>query len=253
MDFVTLEVQDSIGIVTINRPPVNATNTQLYQEIDTMFKSINGMDTVNAVILRSGGKHFMAGNELNELGQLNRSSILDYRDMVKNSMGAVYGCRVPVIGVVNGAALGAGLGFAACCDIIIASEDAFFGLPEVKIGFISASGFLSLLVPSKVVRYMALTGRSIDAQTMMKYGAVHKVVPSEKLMEAAMEVVDELLANSPLIQQYFKRALLTNANARLADQSDVEWGLSSDLLKSEDYSEAKAAFIQHRQPVYKGK
>jgi enoyl-CoA hydratase len=253
MEFLKFEIRNGVGIVKIDKPPVNAINTQLYKEIDALFKSINGMDEVKAVILCSDGKHFMAGNDLKELAQLNRSSIFEYRDMVKNSMGAVYDCRVPVIGAVNGAALGAGLGYAASCDILVASEDALFGLPEVKVGFISAGEFLSLLVPGKVVNYMALTGRSVEAWEMMKYGAIYKVVPREKLMETAMELADDLMANSPLIQQYFKRALHTNANARLAEQCDVEWAFCADIVGSEDYKEAKTAFLQHRKPVYKGK
>ncbi|MGI6487768.1 MAG: enoyl-CoA hydratase-related protein [Syntrophothermaceae bacterium] len=253
MAFVTLEVQGNVGIVTVNRPPVNAINAEVYQEMADTFRSINGMDEVRVVILRAEGKHFMAGNDLSELNDLNQSSILAYRDVVKCSVGAVYDCRVPVVAAVNGAALGAGLAYAASCDIIVASEDAFFGIPEVKIGFISAAGFASLLVPGKMVNYMALTGSALKAQEMLDKGAVHKVVPREKLMEAAMEVAEELLANSPLIQQYFKKALHINSNARLGDQYDVEFGFSAQVLDSEDYKEAKEAFLEHRVPVYKGR
>lgn len=253
MDFITFEIQNNIGIVTVNRPPVNAVNIQLYNEIKEIFMSINGMDEVRVVIFRAEGKQFIAGNEIGELKALNRSTINEYRDLVKTSMGAVYDCRVPVIGAINGAALGAGLGYSACCDILVASERASFGIPEVKVGFISAGEFLSLLVPGKMVNYMALTGNSLKAEEMMKFGAVYKVVPGEKLMETAMEIANELLSQSTLFQKYWKSSLHTNLNAHLSEKADVEWGFTADIIDSDDYKESKTAFLEKRKPVYKGR
>lgn len=253
MEFVTFEVQDNIGIVTVNRPPVNAINGQMYKEIAALFKSINGMDDVRAVVLRAEGKQFMAGNDLTELKALTKSTIMDYRDIVKSSVGSVYDCKVPVIAAVNGAALGAGFCYAATSDLIVASEKAIFGIPEAKIGFISAAGFASLLVPLKVVNYMAMTGNPLKADEIAQYGGIFKVVPPEQLMDTAMDVAKMFLANSPLVVKGWKRALHINMNPRLSDQYDVEFALSEDLLDTHDYEEALTAFLEKRKPVYTGK
>ncbi len=252
MKFVNLEVQDYIGIVTINHPPVNAMNTQTYQELAATFKSINDMDQVRVVILRAEGKIFVAGNDIGELGELNEENIVRYREMVKDSTNAIYDCKVPVIGAIQGAAMGIGLAYAACCDILIASEKAVFGIPEIKIGIVGAAEFLALLVPRKVVTYMALTGQPISAQEVFKYGGVHKVVPNEQLMEAATELAELLLGNPPLIMQDFKEAMHINANARLGEMYDVEVGYTMANIKKHDFKEAISALMQKRKPVYKG-
>lgn len=253
MSYITLEVKDNIGIVTLNHPPINALTIDIYNDIKAAFRSINYRDDVRVAILRAEGKHFAAGNDLEVVKNLTQSLMDEYTDGIKNAAGAVADCRVPVIAAINGAALGAGLAIVSCCDIIIASEKASFGIPEVKIGIIGAAGFLKLLVPKNVVNYMALTGDALTAEAMMKYGAVHQVVPHEQLMDASLEMAKKLLGNSPLIQEYWKKALRINADARLIEQYDVEMVFSGDATKSEDFHEALTAFLERRKPEYKWK
>lgn len=253
MEFVNLTVQNHVGIVTIDRPPVNAVNRQLYKEIMDTFRSINEIDEIRVAILRAEGKTFVAGNDVKDLQQLNKDNGMEYRDMVKDSLGSVYQCRVPVIGAINGLAFGAGLGYAAGCDILIASEEAAFGIPEIKVGIVGGAQWLSLLVPGKVVRFMALTGCSLKAQELKQYGAVYKVVPGEKLMEAATEVANLLMTNSPIMLRYWKEALNINANARLAEKYDVEADFTGKYLETEDFQETLTAFLEKRKPVFKGK
>lgn len=253
MNSITLEVKDYIGIVTLNHPPINALTIDIYNEMKETFRKVNYRDDIRVVILRAEGKHFAAGNDLEVVKNLTPPLIDEYTDGIKSAVGAVADCRVPVIAAINGAALGAGLAIVSCCDIIIASEKASFGIPEVKIGIIGAAGFLRRLVPKNVVNYMALTGDALIAEEMMKYGAVHQVVPHEQLMDACLEMAKKLLGNSPLIQEYWKTSLRINADARLIEQYDVEMVFSTDALKSEDFQEAVTAFLERRQPEYKWK
>lgn len=160
---------------------------------------------------------FSPGNDVNEFKTL-QDRFSEYIDMVKTSMGAVYECRVPVVGVIHGAALGAGMALAACCDILVASDDAVFGIPEIKVGIIGAGEFADLIVPRKVLNYMALTGNPITAQEIQQYGGIHKVVPKEDLMDATLEVVEELLQVGPIASRYFKEALHANLDARLVEK-----------------------------------
>ena len=253
MEFVSTQVTNHICVVTVDRPPVNALNLQLYNEIGKAFMEISDRDDVYAAVLRANGKMFMPGNDVSSFEKPTRASLLRQADALKNSVGAVYGCRVPVICAVNGHALGAGLAYAAACDILIASRDAKFSIPEVKIGLVGAAGFLSLLVPNKVVRYMALTGSFLSSEEMMHYGAVHKVVPPEQLMDAVMKTAGELLASAPLTLRAWKRAMNLIDNACLAEKFDLEQGFTLGLLDTEDFGEAVSAFREKRKPEYKGK
>lgn len=253
MEFVSTEITNHVCVITVDRPPVNALNLQLYNEIGSAFMEISDREDVYAAVLRANGRMFMPGNDVSSFEKPARASLLRQADALKNSIGAVYGCRVPVICAVNGHALGAGLAYAAACDILIASRDAKFGLPEVKIGLVGAASFLSLLVPNKVVRYMALTGNFLTAEEMMHYGAVHKIVPPEQLMEAVMETADELLASPPLTLRAWKRAMNLLDNACLGDKFNVEHDFTLEMLETEDFREAVSAFREKRKPEYKGK
>ncbi len=253
-EYLTLEIKEDIGIVTVNRPPINAVNNQLHREMTEMFSSvINNNDDLRVIILRAEGKAFMAGNDLKELGALNKETVVETRDTLKEAMNAVYYCRVPVVGAVNGAAVGAGLCYCACCDILVAAEDAFFGLPEVKVAIVGAAAFLRQMVPKKVAYYMALTGQNISAQEMYKYGAVRKVVPLEQLMDEAMQVAKILSAQPPLVQQDFKKAMHINDDARLGEKYDIEMNFTAHHVETADFKEAMSAFFERRIPEFKGR
>lgn len=252
--FISLEIKDDIAIVTVNRPPINAISNELHKEMTYMFGTLinNNLD-LRVAILRAEGKTFMAGNDLEELGALNKDTLAETGKILKEAMDSVYYCRVPVIGAVNGAAVGGGLCYCSCCDILVASEKAFFGLPEVKVAIVGASAYLRQMVPKKVAYYMALTGENISAQDMHKYGAVLKVLPQEELMDAAIDVAKILRAQPPLVQQDFKRAMHINEDARLGEKYDVEMNFTTQHVETEDFKEGISAFFERRIPQFKGR
>lgn len=254
MDFANLEVNNYIGVVTIDRPPVNAVNAQLYQEITDTFHSINERDDIRVVILRAEGKKaFIAGNDLNEFLTMNPDNADGRMKKVRESFWSVYDCRVPVIGAINGPALGTGLAYAACCDMLVASENATFGLPEINVGVMGGAKHLSRLVPQMVVRYMHYTGIPMTAKEMKQYGAILKVVPQEQLMDAAFELANEIVKKSPIAIKLAKKSLNTIEYMNLKDGYKYEQSLSRELSGYEDSKEAVRAFFEKRDPIYKGK
>jgi enoyl-CoA hydratase len=254
MDFVNFKVNNQIGVVTIDRPPVNAINEQAYEEITSTFQSINERDDIRVVIFRSEGKKaFVAGNDLNDFLTMNPENAEERMKRVRESFWSVYDCRVPVIGVIQGPALGTGLAYSAVCDLLIASENATFSLPEINVGVMGGAKHLSRLVPQMVVRYMHYTGDAMTAKEMQQYGSILKVVPQNELMDAAMEVAKKIAGKSPIAIKMAKKSLNTIEFMDLKEGYQFEQGLSGELSAYEDSKEAVNAYFEKRQPVFKGK
>lgn len=255
MEFVTLEVkEDHIGVVTVNRPPVNAINAQAYQEITDTFHSINERDDIRVVVFRAEGeKAFIAGNDLNEFLTMKPENADERMKKVRESFWSVYDSRVPVIGAINGHAPGTGLAYAAVCDILVASENATFSLPEINVGVMGGAKHLSRLVPQMVVRYMHYTGEPMSASEMKEYGAVLKVVPKEELLEATLEVARKIAKKSPIAIKMAKKSLNTIEYMDLKEGYKYEQGLSSELSGYEDSKEAVRAFFDKRDPIFNGR
>ncbi len=250
MDFVKLSRQGNIGVVSVERPPINAIDSQLYREMQATFEGINREDAVHAVVLKSQGPMFMAGNDLQELTSLEPGDALAYAQMVNDSVASVYECRAPVVGAVQGPALGAGLAYAACCDVLVAAQEASFGIPEIRVGIVGAGCHLARLVPQGVLRYMAYTGKAISARHMQRYGAVHKIVPAAELQEAALGVAAEFLEQSPLALRFWKEALNLGEDIRLKEKYATESLYTKRLVAAGHFQEALAAFLEKRKPNF---
>lgn len=254
MDYVSVAVHDHIGTVTINRPPVNAIDLQTYQEIAHAFKVIDEDEDIRVAVFRAEGqKAFIAGNDLNEFATMGPENAPERMATVRESFWAVYDCRVPVIGAINGPALGAGLGYAAVCDVLLAAEDATFALPEIDVGVMGGAKHLSRLVPQMVVRYMHYTGDALSARQMQSYGAVLKVVPQEQLMEAAFELAQRIASKSPIAIRMAEKALNRIEYMDLKEGYKLEQGLTEELSGSEDSKEAVRAFFEKRKPIFRGR
>jgi len=254
MDYVSFKVENHIGLVTINKPPVNSFNRQLYHEVKETFQSIGKMDDVWVVILRAEGKNFSTGNDVNDFLMLNTpESAVAYARFVSDCATSIYECPVPVIGAINGKALGAGIVMASCCDILVAAENALFSLPEIKVGIVGAACFLSRLLPQHLVRYLSFSGDMMTAEQLKHYGALLKVVPENQLRETAMEIAGHLTKNPPLTLRGFKLAMNQNENARLKEKYAVEIGYGKELMGTDDIKEAVGAFLEKRKPLFTGK
>jgi enoyl-CoA hydratase len=254
MEFVSLQNESHIGIVTLNRPPANAMSRQLYKEITDTFRTINTMDDIWVVVLTSAQKQFSTGHDVEEFISGKPSEVQSYCKTVEEWIASVYGCRVPVIAAINGYALGVGMALATCCDILIAADNAYFGIPEVKVGMVGASCFTSRVLPEHISRYLAFTGDPISAAQMKHFGAVWEVVPVDQLHDTAMKIAGKLAQLPPLALRGFKKVMAMHENAQLREKyGQVEVCFIKEMLGTEDSKEAAKAFMEKRKPNYKCK
>ncbi len=254
MSFVNVKVQDYIATVTYDRPKANATNRAAYLELRDTFYGLEKREDVKVVILTGGGKIFMAGNDFDEFGEFyEHGSCAAYYDTIRNAYMSVKNCVYPVIGAINGAAAGAGCAFAGCCDVLLAVQGAKFLLSEIKVGIIGADGFASLMVPEKVLRYMAFSGNPVTAEQIYAWGGIHKVVAREDLMNEALSVAREFAANSRRSLMLWKRCLNQNYDHDLPKKFENNLRCTVEFQAYPDFKEASVAYMEKRDPKYNNK
>jgi enoyl-CoA hydratase len=238
-------------VVTIDNPPVNAVTLQLFSELGAVFEGIEGDGKIRSVVLTGAGtRAFVGGADVN--GFLTRipGNSLNRSRVARNCFDAIRECVVPVIGAINGPALGAGLAIAAACDVLIASDNATFGLPEINVGILGGAKHLSLLVPQKQLRWMALSGSRLRAAEMASFGGVLKVVPPEQLFAQALTLADELAAKSPSGLRLQKECLNIIEGMGLYDGYHIEQLGTAIASGLPDSKEAAAAFLEKRTPKF---
>ena len=255
MNFINIEVQDYIATITYNRPPANATCYDAYIELRDAFYNIEKREDVKVVVFTSAGKIFMAGNELGEFGEFyERGKATAYYDTIRNAYLSVKNCAYPVVGAINGSSAGAGCAFAGCCDVLVAVQSAKFILSEIKVGIIGADGFASLMVPEKVLRYMALSGNHVTAEQIHGWGGIHKVVATrEELLPAAQAVAKEFAANSRRALMQWKKCLNANYDHDLPKKFENNLRCTVEFQDYADFKEASVAFIEKREPEFDNK
>ncbi len=254
MDYISLKVENCVGIVTISKPPVNSLNLQVYKELKDTILSINKRDDIWVGILRAEGKHFSVGNDVADFTNFTTAErLIEYAGAASECVRSLYECRLPFIGAVHGMTVGVAFALVSCCDIIIASENSKFSVPEIKVGIVGAACFLSRILPQHLHRYMAYSGDIITAEQMKNFGAVLKVVPENQLLESAIDIAKRITANTPLAIRELKAAMNRNENAQLMEKYALEIRYGSRLMITEDYKEAVDAFLNKRKPIYKGK
>jgi len=254
-----LQVEKSghIVTVTIDRPPVNTVTTATMAEIRDVFAALGDDRDVRAAIFTgTGDKAFVAGVDLKTSGNEPRhlrhpTELTDPGSVARESMWAIIDCAVPVIGAVNGYALGAGLAYAACCDMLVASESARFATPEINVGMLGASAHLSLMMGRHKVREMFLTGEQVSAEEMYRIGAVREVTAPDKLMDVAEDLARKLAAKSPIAMRMAKESLNRIEHLPLREAYRTEQDYTTRLMRFDDSREARRAFLEKRDPAYK--
>ena len=257
-EFAKAETKDKILIVTINRPEVyNAVHPPLSRELDEIWNDfLKDPDLWVAILTGEGDKAFSAGNDLKYSAQE-----AQYRVNQPASGFAGLTNRFdrtkPIIAAVNGFAMGGGMETALSCDIIIASENAKFALPEVKVGFFAAAGGvqrLSRQIGKKAAVEIMLTGRSVGAEEALALGIVNQVVPHEKLLESAIEKATVIASNCPSSVKASMEAL--NHMDQLEEipiALEKSYEIIDVLRNTEDHKEGVAAFVEKRAPNWKNK
>lgn len=253
--YVNVDIDDHIAVVTIDRPPVNAVDIAMGIELRDAFRSFTeNRDVRVAILTAAGDRAFMAGVDLKSLGQRPTeppSYQIDPARWPRDTMWAITECAVPVIGAINGPALGAGLALAACCDILIASDNATFGATEINVGVLGASAHLSTLVGRHKAREMFFTGEVVAASELYRLGAVRAVVPRVELLGTARELAASLAAKSPIALRLAKESMNRVEDLPLQDAYRIEQDYTDRLLRFDDAAEARAAFLEKRDPEWK--
>jgi len=257
-EYVRCQIEEGIAIVTIDNPAsLNALNTPTLNQLDQIFDKLAGSPEVKGVIITGGGeKSFVAGADISEFLQVKGNTAAAFMARGQRIFDKIETFDRPVIASINGFTLGGGNELAMSCDIIIASENAQFGQPEINVGVIPGAGgtqVLPRLVGEKKAKELVFTGAFISAQEALALGLVNKVVPQEKLRDTVMEMARAMLRHSPVILKLCKLAINKSLDVPLSIGMDYERDLFAMCFGTEDQKEGSKAFLEKRKPQYNGK
>ena len=223
----------------------------MYHEIFELFTSLDRLaPSAKTVILAGRGKHFCAGNDLDEFITMTSANARDRMFGVRSAFFAIQDCAVPTIAAVQGAALGTGMAIAASCDMVIAAEDARFGLPEVTVGVMGGARHLARLAPQPLVRRMFFTGEAIPATELWRVGGIDSVVDASALEGAALALARRIAKHSPTTLRVAKRALNVIEDMDLKSGYEYEQYWTGWLSDHPDSKEAISATRQGRIPRF---
>ena len=255
LSVVRVEIADHIATVTMNNPPVNAQNQRFHDEVTLVFDMISDTPDVRVVVLTGEGKCFSAGADLRGRGGRAREpgDRWQHSRRARECFHDIMECKKPVIGAINGPALGAGLAVAASCDILLAAEEARLGLPEIDVGLLGGGRHTMRLFGHSKTRRMMFTGQRLTGRELEALNIVEQCVPLAELMPTAMALAAEIASKSPIAVVLAKHALNTIEEMSLRDGYRFEQNMTAELGQYEDSKEAMLAFVEKRKPVFKGR
>ena len=254
-EFISVEVEQGVATVLLQRPPMNALCLQMQREIKAAAEELAGRSDVGAVVLYGGPKVFAAGADIKEM------SGMTYQDMLRASVGlqdaftAVARIPQPTIAAVTGYALGGGCELALCCDMRIAADDAKLGQPEILLGIIPGAGGtqrLPRLVGVSRAKELVFTGRHVDAAEALSIGLVNRVVPADEVYSSALELARRLAKGPALALRAAKEAIDRGLDTDLDTGLDIERVRFASLFATDDQSIGMAAFVEKRPAEFTG-
>lgn len=255
MSMLRLEVSDFIAIATIDNPPVNAQPPQFMMEVMETFDALSDRDDVRCVIITGTGKMFSAGADLKSRPGPDAppGTMWGRMRLAREMMYSIMECKKPVIGAINGPAMGAGFGIASVCDILVASDNAFLNLPEIDVGLMGGVRHAMRLFPHSLLSRMVLTGCRVGGEELYRLGVVEACVPLDELLPYCIEMARNIAAKSPIAVALAKEALVTVPSMSLRDGYRFEQSNTVRLSKTEDAVEARTAVLEKRAPIFKGR
>lgn len=256
-DLIQVTREERLAIVTINRPPVNALNHDVMNDLEAAFAELAKDEAVGAVIVTgSGDKAFVAGADITEFPTLNSSNGEKLSRRGQEVFQKIADFPAPVIAAVNGFALGGGMELALACDIRVIAENAKVGLPEVTLGIFpgyAGTQRLPRLIPAGKAKELIFTGAMIDAAEAYRIGIADHLTPAGEALTMARKVAGKILKNGPIAVRLAKQAVNKGLDQTLEEGQKSEAAFFAQLCDTEDQKEGANAFIEKRPPVFKGK
>jgi enoyl-CoA hydratase len=252
-DTIVASVEDQIGIIQLNRPEaLNALNDHLLSELADILEKFLKDDEVRCMIIAGGEKSFCAGADVNEMILREPEDILDR--FTSSIFGLLRHCPKPVIAAVSGYCFAGGCELALACDMIVASETAKFGQPEINVGIMPGAGGTqrwTRTVGKARAMEIVLTGAPIGARKALEWGVVNRVVPFEELLNEAKRLAAAIVAKPSLAVRMAKDAVLKAQDLPLESGLDYENRLFAMLFGTQDQKEGMRAFLEKRKPQWK--
>lgn len=250
---IVLEREDGVAKITLNHPPVNIMDIPTMREINVALESLQDDEEIKAVLFGATGKAFCAGVDVKDH---TADKVDEMVEVFHRIFRLMWSLDVPTVAAVNGAALGGGCELVTFCDMVIASERATFGQPEIQVGVYPpvAAVMFPRLMPHMKAMELLLTGAVIDAQEAERLGIVNKVVPADTFEAEVASFVGKLASLSSVVLRLTKRATLQGLTLGFEEALTLSEDLYlNQLMKTEDASEGLRAFMEKRKPVWKGK
>jgi len=256
--FVRYRIEDYVGRLTLQRPPVNALSRQLVSEIFAAAHLANRdaeRRELRAMILNAEGNHFCAGADLKERQGVPEAEVEKVVQGIREAIQAIADIKVPVIAAVQGTAAGGGMELALAADIRVLAETSKMGLRETALAIIPGAGgtqrLMRLIGYSRALEWIA-TARMFDANECLAHGIANRVVPETELPDAALYFAKQIAVNGPIAVQASKEAMRRGMDEPLSRALEIEFECYKRVIPTKDRREALAAFAEKRTPVFKG-
>lgn len=245
-------IENGVAHVLLDFPPVNAFDSAGWNDLATHVRELGKNDDVNVVLMSAAGRGFCAGVDIKELAA-DSTAITSVNKGCYETFAAIYDCEVPVVAAVHGFCLGGGIGMVGAADLIVASDDATFGLPEIDRGALGAATHLYRMFGMQKTRKMLLTGEPITAAEAYRLGAVEEVTTRDGLMPAARKLAESIASKSPKAVKLAKESLNGIELMDVKKSYRFEQGFTLELYTSPDSQEARDAFVEKRDASFKDK
>jgi enoyl-CoA hydratase len=249
--YLNIIRENHVAMIKLNRPPVNALSTDFILEIEEVFKELEKDDEIRVIVLTGEGKAFVAGADIAEMKEFDPIHAREFAQNGHRTLNKIEGINKVVIAAINGFALGGGCEIALACDFRIMAENAKIGQPEVNLGIIPGFGGtqrLTRLVGSGLGKELIYTGEAINAQEALRIGLVNKIVPQDKIYEAALEIAKKIAGKGPRAIKTAKAVINQGLDLELHSGNSLEIRSFGACFGSDEPKEGMSAFLEKRKP-----
>ncbi len=257
-ETIRIEQRGEIAILYFNRPDkLNAINRSVYEEFGAYLRSLERGDAAASVLILTGeGRAFVAGADIDDYLTMTLAQFSAFQRFGRSVMAQIEQLSRPIIAAVNGYALGGGFEIALSCDVIVAAENAKFGLPEAKLGLLPGGGGtqrLSRLVGPYIAKRMIFSGETVDAQRAYELNIVTEIAAKGEAVNVAVALAEKILANGQLAVRMAKRIIDEGLEASLPTALSLEMDATAHLFVTDDKREGIQAFVEKRPPRFAGR